>query len=238
MYEYLVEKIKSFEYKGVPVNPDIGVPASFLAGSGVPFTTACKLRGTTQMCMDMLLDPEYVKELLSYITEAIIVRTRAWRKYLSLPEKMDPVFLGDDSCVLLSPEMYREFVMPFHKRLYEEFGTKNASRAIHLCGKAFNHFLIMGRELGVTIFDTGFPINLRELYEQLGSHIIVQGGVHVELLRGGTEEEIVNKSREILEELKPYKKFIFRDANSVAPLTPVSNLKAMYEACRKYGRYQ
>ena len=33
------------------------------------------------------------------------------------------------------------------------------------------------------------------------------------------------------------KRFIMREANNLAPLTPVENIKTMYEAAKIYGRY-
>lgn len=237
MHEYLSEKIIGYEYKGIPVDANIGVPAASTGGNGIPFTTACKLRGTTQMCLDMALNPEYAKQLLEYITESVIQRTVTWRKYLGMPIKTDVVSLGDDSVILLSPAMYKEFVIPCHKRIYEEFGTPDAVRGIHLCGDASKHFEILRNELNVTQFDTGFPVNLPKLNQRLGTECRINGGLHIELIRNGSIKQIDDESKNILESMKQYKKFVFRDANHIAPCTPLENMKAMYEACKKYGRY-
>ncbi|MCP4399220.1 MAG: hypothetical protein GY801_18200 [bacterium] len=159
-YEYFQDHLHNYSYKGRPVSPNVAVPAATAEGNGVPFTTACKVRGTTALCMDMVTDPEYAKKLLEYITEAAIARIKAWKKYLhvsgpavifggdhAIHEKSDFVMLGDDSVILLSPEMYREFVLPCHQRLYEKLGSPSATRGIHLCGSAGKHFRIMEKEL-------------------------------------------------------------------------------------------
>jgi hypothetical protein len=238
MYEYLQKKLASYTYRGIPVNRSFGAPASNVMGDGIPFTTACKLRGTTRMCLDMVDDPEYADRLLLFITEAIIHRTKAWLEYLGKPVRNDNVLLGDDSVVLLSPEMYRQRVLPLHRRIYETFGTSGCHRAIHLCGAAGRHLPVVHEELGVNEFDTGFPLDLVELYETVGEEVIVKGGVRVEILRSGTPEEIDTESRKILSATKRFKRFIFRDANLLAPCTPLENLRAMYSACKRYGRYR
>jgi uroporphyrinogen-III decarboxylase len=238
VYERLKKKASDTTFKGRPISPHIGSPPASTMGNGIPFTTACKLRGTPEMCMDMAADPEYAKQLLAYITESAIRAIKAWREYLGTPVVTDYVFLGDDSIVLLSPEMYRDFVLPYHRRIYEEFGTSDAKRGIHLCGAAQKHLPILAKELNVREFDTGYPIDLKALYEEVGPEVRIQGGVTVELLRSGSATAIREESRRILQSVKPYKKFVFRDANLLAPRTPLGNLQAMYDACKEYGRYR
>lgn len=238
IHEYLSERVEGYIFKGRPVGRSIGAPPAGTMGNGIPFTTACKLRGTPQMCMDMAADPEFARKLLTYITDAVIQAIKAWRKYLGTPVATDYVILGDDSVVLLSPEMYREFVLPHHRRIYEEFGTPDALRGVHLCGAAQKHLPILARELGVREFDTGYPVDLRDLYGEVGPDVRIRGGVTVDLLKSGTPAAIREESRRILESVRPYKRFVFRDANLLAPETPLENLNAMYEACKSYGRYR
>lgn len=237
MHEQAVRKIAGREYLGRPINPDVGVPAASTMGNGIPFTTACKLRGTAEMCADMLGAPGYAIELLTYITEAKVAAISAWREYLGHPKEASHVQLGDDSVVLLSPEMYREMVLPFHRRIYEEFGTSDSTRGIHLCGAAQRHFPTIVKELGVTLLDTGFPLDIPALYDEIGEDVRVQGGVRVELLRSGTPGQIRAETRRILDGARDYKRFVLRDANLLAPGTPPENCSAMYEACREFGTY-
>jgi hypothetical protein len=238
VHEHLRKKVETYSYRGRPISRHIGAPPANTMGNGIPFTTACKLRGTPEMCMDMAADPEFAKQLLSYITDAVVNAIKAWRGYLGNPVVTDYVFLGDDSIVLLSPEMYREFVLPHHRRIYEEFGTPEATRGVHLCGAAQKHLPVLAEELGVREFDTGYPIDLKALYEGVGPEVRIQGGVTVELLRSGSVSAIREESRRVLQSVKPYKKFVFRDANLLAPGTPLENLNAMYQACKDYGRYR
>ena len=64
---------------GRPVLPPRSLPG---AGTDGPFTVAFKLRGATELCLDIYEDPKYVHDLLSFITEATIQRIRAVRQYL------------------------------------------------------------------------------------------------------------------------------------------------------------
>jgi len=233
-YEYFQTKAEVYSYKGVKARVE-GVSG---LGTDGPMTVACNLRGAAEFCMDLVLDPEYAHKLLSYITEATIQRIQAWRKYMGLDMYPDLWGFADDSISLLSCEMYKEFILPYHKRLCEALSAPHAVRSIHLCGDASRHFSLIKRELNVYEFDTGFPIDLAEVIRELGPKVRVNGGPHVEFLRTASPEEVRQEVRRIMESgVKSNKRFVLREANNLAPYTPVVNIAAMYEACKEYGKY-
>ncbi len=233
-YEYFQEKAKSYSFEGVKVN---SIFPAFLYTDG-PFTVACNIRGTTEFCIDLYEDPDYAHSLLSYITDASIYRLTEWRKYMGLPVIQDSFGFADDSILLLSKDMYKEFVLPYHKKLIDALTNNKKGNAIHLCGDATRHYKTISEEINVRNFDTGFPVKHGELVKELGPEVAIQGGPHVELLKSGSELEIENEVKRIIEEVKGHsKKFILRDGNNVAPHTPIKNIEAMYRACKKYGYY-
>ena len=78
---------------------------------------------------------------------------------------------------------------------HEAFWTGEGSLSIHLCGDASRHFPILHDELGVSVFDTGFPIDLHEMRRRLGLDVLFQGGPPAELLRAGPVADRVNTFR-------------------------------------------
>lgn len=233
-YEYFHKKAKEYLYEGIKVDKIL----PFGLGTDGPFTIACDIRGTTEFCLDLYEDPEYASKLLDFITDAIISRITQWRKYFGTDEKQERFYFADDSILLLSGEMYKEFVLPFHRKLVAALENGREGNGIHLCGDATRHFMTIRDELNVTEFDTGFPVKHGELVRQLGPDIRVNGGPHVELLRNAAEHEIDIEVKRIIDEVKDHtKKFVFREGNNLAPYTPIENITAMYNACRKYGRY-
>ena len=49
-----------------------------------------------------------------------------------LPEGFGGVCISDDDCGLMSPQMYREFVVPYNSRVFRAFG----GGTLHFCGSA------------------------------------------------------------------------------------------------------
>lgn len=241
-YDRLKEREeKGWTFNGKPVQV-AGLPGF---GTDGPMTTACIIRGATEFCIDMYEDPDYAAQLLDYLTDAAIARIKAFRKRMGWSEIADNFGFADDSILLLSEEMYKEWILPRHKRLVRELAVCDENGrsvnpiGIHLCGDATRHFQTIRDELNCYAFDTGFPVDHAWLMQTLGPDVTVSGGVHVDLLRTGTPEQVRNETRRIIEAVKPYtRKFIMKEANNLAPRTPMENIRAMYEAVREFGIYE
>lgn len=234
-YNYFLDmKNRGYTYMDRPIN-NVAFPGM---GTDGPMTVACMLRGTTQFCIDLYEDPDYAEQLLDFITEAAIFRIKGLRRYFSSPEITASLGFADDSIQLLSQGDYVKFILPRHKRLIKELTDGTGKNSIHLCGDATRHFKTIASELHVNGFDTGFPIDFKEMLTVLGPEISIYGGIHVNILHGATAKNIKAETARICEDVKPLsKKFIIGEANNLAPGTPLENIRAMYEAVNQFGVY-
>lgn len=229
-FEHMKARAAHEDFLGRPV--DVYSPGG---GSDGPMTVACNLFGPDFVCEAMAAEPERLQTLFAFITEATILRMRAWRDYVGFPTPTDGFWLADDSIALISTAMYIEHVLPWHKRIYDELGTEK-DRGMHLCGNATRHFPTIVRELHVQAFDTGFPVDFACLRKQLGPDVLIQGGPHVELVRSGTPEKVYAESRRILASgVRAGGRFVLREANNLAPGTPLENTEAMRQAAIDHG---
>ena len=236
-YEYFIEKARTYEREGIPVRK-VELPFN-MAGTDGPFTVACGIRGTENLISDLLFDTDYALRLLGYLTDAIIARIKAARRFLNQAEVDHGFGMGDDAIALVSPQMYQDFVLPFHKKIYAELGGKGGERGIHLCGNAQHLFPVLQKELGIKNFDTGFPIDFSRLYDELSPDTRVNGGPNVPLLKFGSLEEIRSETERILRSgvMEKSRKFVLRDGNSVCPGTKLENINQLYLTCKEAGRY-
>ena len=234
-YDQFVEWQKDTLIEGLPIKH---ISAPFCGTDGM-FTLACELRGADNICVDMMLDPDYYHTLMDYLTEATIARLKAWHIYRGEKPIHKSYGFADDSILLLSKEQYREFVLPYHKRLMTAMSTMEEKGFCHLCGDATRHFKLIAEELNIGGFDTGFPVDHRALVLELGPDILIQGGVSSDIVFAGTPEMIEAETKRIIESVKPLtKKFVYRDGNNIAPYTPLENMLALYHAGVKYGKYR
>lgn len=231
-YEYCLERARSFDFHGRPVQ--VGAPVAL--NTDGPLTVANGIRGT-QIFEDMLADEDYYHRLMELITSAIIQRIRAWRDYLGWEAKPQRGGFADDAIQFLSLKTYREKVLPYHRRLLAElYGS--GPHSVHLCGNVQRFFPLLVRELNITSFDTGFPINFTTLRDEVGDEIDIQGGVPVGNLLNDSPQAIYERTRDILTSgITRGGRFILKEANDLAPCVPLENMQAMYRAVHDYGVY-
>jgi hypothetical protein len=235
-YEYFRERAEEeMTFHDRPVTVTNGSPGLGFDG---PMTVACNLRGATEFCLDLYEDPDYAQELMAFIQEAVLARQRAWRDYLDLPAERESLWVADDSIALISCDAYRELILPYHKAYVAADTAPGAPVHVHLCGDASRHFVTVRDELGAVSFDTGFPIDHGKVRRELGPDILIYGGPHVELLLHGTPDEVAVETRSILRSgVMEGGKFVLKEANNLAPRTPMANLQAMYDVCKVEGVY-
>jgi uroporphyrinogen-III decarboxylase len=135
--------------------------------------------------------------------------------------------------------MYREFVLPCHRRILDELTVPGADRSMHLCGDAQRFFPILQKELGVMSFDTGFPVDFARLYDELLPGTRIYGGPSTGLLLNGTPERIDAEVRRILASgvMGKSRAFVLREGNSLAPGTPFANVNQILLTSRDAGVY-
>jgi hypothetical protein len=242
-FEYMHERCRHLEFQGLPVNPPTTIPGE---GCDGPLDAAYKLRGAAEVCLDMVTDPDFYHDLMGFITDCLIRRIKAirrwrWERNPDAPDrgvfKRPGYAFADDAVVLLSVPQYREFVLPYHRRMVEEF-SDGGPTSVHLCGDATRFFRLMRDELNVYGFDTGFPVDHGWLRRELGPEVQINGGPSVMLIRSGPAGAIRAEVRRICESgVMEGGRFVMIAANNMAPCTPVENVVALYEAAKEYGRY-
>ena len=237
-YEYFQERRQSFTWQGLPIGP-ISMPFN-MTGTDGPFTLAAAMRGTETFVYDMIDHPDYARQLLDFITDAIINRIKAVRQYLGEPERGEGFGFADDAIVMLSTELYESFVLPCHRKIFSALTTGDNNRSFHLCGDAQRFFPILQKHLNVRSFDTGFPIRFEKLYDELDADTCIIGGPPVGLLLNGTPAQIDGKVREILQSgvMTKSRRFVLREANALAPGTPLDHVNQIYRTCIQAGWYK
>jgi len=204
-----------------------------------PLTVACNLRGSTEVCEDILEDEKYFHDLMKWVTRGIILRCRAWMAYAGQKDPgPDDVFsFADDAIALLSPAQYREHVLPYHRQIVDEFHP-NGRNSIHLCGSAQHQFPVLVNELNVHKFEVGFPTDMGRQRGILGPDVEFVGNIHPELLRKGPVSDIENAVRDVCRSgVMEGGRFILADGNNCSPGTPELHFSAMYNAGIEYGKY-
>jgi uroporphyrinogen decarboxylase len=195
------------------------------------FTLATDLRGP-EIYLDIKLRPAFVKELLAIVTDKVIERLEHIRNAYGLP--YEGTFICDDSAAILSPDDYREFLLPFNLRYKEHFG---GICTVHCDGRA-NHLLPIYRdELGVGCFwSFGYQTDRKKTADHLGGKVVLVGNINPMTIFNGTPQAVFKETMQALQVFAPWGGYIIMDGSNIPPGSPLENINAMSEAALAYER--
>lgn len=160
----------------------------------------CEVLWGSSLFLDTVDEPELVKEFLALITETYLVFLRAWDTLVAAPTdgyavhwgflQKGHIMLRDDSAMNFSPDMYREFIMPYDQRLLDAFG----GGAMHFCGKG-DHYLPHACSLpGMTAINLSQPEynDMEAIYQTT-----VDKGIQLLGLQRKTAEDAIARGRSL-----------------------------------------
>jgi hypothetical protein len=104
---------------------------AFPQWSRSPFGVAWHIRGINDLLCDFIEDPEWFAGFLNYITDCRVKWGRDREAFTGIPMERCNIFNDEVCSPMISPDMYRDFILPTEIRLSNEFGGVNYW---HSCG--------------------------------------------------------------------------------------------------------
>jgi uroporphyrinogen-III decarboxylase len=138
-----------------------------------PLTTANQLMGYDGLIYLIADHPKAAHELMDNIAEATIAWVKAQKQVIGEPltecftdqqvytGRHAGVWFSDDDASLMSPEMYRTFVVPYNSKILTAFG----GGCIHFCGNALAQADNLVDTKGLRAFNNYNLFNLKPLAE-------------------------------------------------------------------------
>jgi len=203
------------------------------------------LRGLDQFLVDLALQPEMAEYLLDQVME---FKLAYWEMVLNkCGSRIDVVVESDDlgtqASLLISPRMYRKYLKPRHKRIFDFLKSHTSAKIFfHSCG-AIRLIIPDLIEIGVDILNP-VQFNLsgmdaKSLKKDFGKDIVFWGGgVETQsILSCGTPIQVRENVREQIEFLADNGGFVFATVHNIQAEVPAQNLAAMWEAFMEFRCY-
>ena len=211
--------------------------AGFLMG-GV-FEQSSWLMGLQSFSYALRDQPDLVEAICQRVGE-LVISTCAQAAAI---ENVGMIFLSDDlgfySSTLVSPDVLRRYIFPHYKKCVDSVHKAGKPLVFHSCGNMYKLMDELIDDIGVdakhSFEDKIMPVE--EVYRRWGDRVAILGGVDMDLLGRGTEEQVRARTREILEVCGVKGTgYCLGTGNTAANYIPRQNYLAMLDEGRRWNR--
>jgi len=206
---------------------DAGHQIRFSVSRG-PLNIASFLMGATEFMLAMMTNPDEVHLLVRKITDYLV----AFHKHQSeMFPSIEGIMMLDDIIGFVSAEQFVEFGLPYFKEIYDcdldiKFLHNDAP-----CMESAPYL----PEMGVNLFNMGFDTDLNELKKLTGNSVTMLGNIPPrDVLARGTEEEIKDSVKELMNKLKEPSRVILSCGGGMPPGVSTPQIEAFIAAVKTH----
>lgn len=223
-----------FMYESLNITRKALNPAIPLIGfAGAPFTIASyAIEGGSSRNFEltkglMYKDPDLWNSIMTILSNATADYLNRQAK-----EGADVVQVFDSWIGCLSPQDYKDYVLPHMKNLFDKIDK--SVPAIHF-GTGTATLLKMMKEAGGTVIGFDWRVDIEKAWKEIGYNNAVQGNLDPIVLFS-TPSIIRKRVKELLKKVKRRKGHIFNLGHGVLPGTPPDNVLALIDAVHEYSQ--
>jgi len=190
-------------------------------------------RGSQQAMLDLIDNPSFAKKIMAIGTERSIELGRAF-----IEIGIDGIYIGDAwaSSSIISPQQYKEFCLPFHRKATEAFHKYGVKVYLHICGNC-SPILDMMADTGVDAIEPLDPlggVDIADAKRRVGDRVCLKGGVNTLTLLQGTPEDVRREVRYCIENAGRGGGLLVGSGDDIPKDSPVENVKAMVEEAHRW----
>jgi uroporphyrinogen decarboxylase len=196
--------------------------------------TTMDLLGHEKICYLIYDDPELVAKVFNAVGERFL---RLYELVVDHPVVGAITYcddMGFKTQPLLSPEIYRQYLFPWHKKINEMVHQAGKRTILHACGNLdliMEDIIACGWDAKQSFEDCIEPVwTAREKY---GNRIALLGGFDIDKLSRMDEAQVREHTRMLMERCRPGGGWALGTGNSVPAYIPVRNFLAMVDESRK-----
>jgi len=214
------------------IQDQIGGAKPVLGFAGAPFTLAAYLvegglrRGGEGIRLAIHQSPGLIHKILDRLSIAMAIYLEA-----QAGAGATAVQLFDTWAGLLSPEDYREFALPYQKKV---LGSLRSGLPRILYVKGGDHVLEDMASSGATVVSVDWRCDLNRARSRIGTGVALQGNLDPAALFA-PPEVVRARVRAMLESRKGDPAYIVNLGHGILPDTPVESARAMVEAVHEFS---
>jgi len=200
-----------------------------------PFEGAAEFCGFDKFLTDLYYNKKFAVSLLDRITDMAI---SFWDAFLTeVGDYVQVVCQGDDvgaqKAPFMSPSMFKEFIKPCHKRIFDFIHSKTKAKVmLHTDGSVYDYmadFIESGVDVFTPIQRSAAKMDIVKLKKDFGNDISFWGGGKFYTNIGFmTPEEVKEEVKKTIDILAPGGGYVFFTTHNIQPDVPGELIDAMY----------
>jgi uroporphyrinogen decarboxylase len=196
-----------------------------------PWTIAIGLRGAEPLIWDTIEDPNFVHELMQFCVQASV----------SFGDAIVPLGVGlgyseaPASCSLISPDIYRMFVLPYHKQVVEHYKEQKVGVGLHICGYT-EPILEDMVSTGVTNVSIDAPTDLKKAVEAARGKAVLIGNLNTSIFSDGSRDEMKQAMEDCISLAPEDSGYILASGCEVPGNAPPEKIDWFVELANELGR--
>ncbi len=198
------------------------------------FETAWSIYNFEKFLLDLAMNPQMPQYIMERIAEVHLQNLNTVLEIAG--DLIDIVYFYDDIAsqngLLISPNMYDEFIRPYHTKVIELAAKHGKPTMIHCCGAVYpmiETFIEMGLGILNPIQPSAKDMNPELLINEFGKRIVFHGGIDVQqFLPKATPEQVKNKVKYTCNTLGASGGYIMSGSHHIQADTSLENVLAMY----------
>jgi len=193
-------------------------------------------RGKEQAMVDLHERPDFCHRMLEKAL-AITVETAAALTKIGV----HCLYIGDTFGGVIGPDHFREFCVPYARRLVSEMETRFGARRplihFHVCGNSTRLWELMA-DTGVDCIDPLDPLGgaeVRDAKRRVGNRVSLMGGVNTVKLAHGTLQEVKADTQRCLREGAPGGGYVLACGDMLPTETSREKVETMRDAAQEWS---
>jgi uroporphyrinogen decarboxylase len=192
------------------------------------------------MLMAMISDPAWIHEVFDHYTSVTIELFRAVEQ---AGMTCDGAFVYGDMAYkngpFMSPQHYREFVQPYHRRLFDEFRRRGMPVFFHSDGdlRLVLDDLLDSGIAALNPLENSAHMDLRDLAPRYGDRLAFVGNIDVKVLLTNDPDQVSEEVRAKLGAAMPYAGYIYHSDHSIPPGVTLETYRHLLDEVRRFGVY-
>jgi len=225
IWEGFVDAVSPYFYPmvGMPINPT----ESLFNGISI-----------LRVAYYMRKNPQFIHEVMNEYAQANIEVIKRLAE-----AGVDIIFFGDDlgykGSSIFSLKNFREFILPYHQKMYNECKKNGMITVLHSCGK-IDDFLPDLVSVGlqcIQSLEATAGVDLAGLKERLGDKLCFMGGLDSSgVLTFGTPKDVEEDVKKCLKAAGQGGGYVIGPSHDILNI-PWENILAMRDAIEKYRKY-